>query len=178
MWLLLVATGILFASAVLVVIFIRIQAGEWPDGLPALPATLWASTAILVLSAITMHRALHLFRRGRSRSGSIALLWTAGLAVIFLVLQVVSWFQWTQAVEESGVLISTHQLASSTFLLLTGVHAAHVIGGLIPLIWICGYALLRGYSETNHVAVRDVAMYWHFLDVIWLVLVVFMVILL
>ena len=101
------------------VIFIRIPAGEGPDGLPALPATLWASTAILVLSAITMHRALHLFRRGRSRPGSIALLWTAGLAVIFLVLQVVSWFQWTQAVEESGVLISTHQLASSTFLLLT-----------------------------------------------------------
>ena len=178
MWLLIVATGILFASAMLVVVVIRIQADEWPAGLPPLPMTLWVSTAVLVVSAVTMHRALRQFKAGRSRPGSIALLWTAVLAVIFLALQVVAWFQWTAAVEESGALIATHQLASSTFLLLTGVHAAHVIGGLIPLLWICGYALARGYGEANHVAVRDVAMYWHFLDVIWLVLVIFMVILL
>ena len=178
MWLLIVATAILFASAMLVVIAIRIQADEWPVGLPPLPFTLWASTAVLIVSTVTMHRSLRMFRAGRSRSGSTLLVWTTGLAVVFLVLQIVSWFQWTAAVEASGAIIATHKLASSTFLLLTGVHAAHVIGGLVPLIWICGYALARGYTQTNHVAVRDVTMYWHFLDVIWLVLVVFMIVLL
>ena len=108
----------------------------------------------------------------------MALLCTVVLAAVFLGLQVIAWFQWTGAVEAAGDLVSTHQLASSTFLLMTGVHALHVVGGLVALIWICSYALVRGYTAADHVAIRDAAMYWHFLDAVWIVLVLFMLVLL
>lgn len=178
MWLLITALGILFAAAVLVVIVIRVQTDAWPADLPPLPWTLWVSTGVLIASAGTMRWALISIRRDRPQASCRALLCTVVLALLFLILQVVAWFQWTGAVEAAGDLVSTHQLASSTFLLMTGVHALHVVGGLVALGWICGYAILRGYTADDHVAIRDAAMYWHFLDAVWIILVIFMLVLL
>ena len=178
MWLLLSSLAVLFASAILVVIVIRLQAQGWPASLPPLPATLWVSTGLLLASGICMEWGRRAIQRGRTHRCTIALACTFVLAVGFLVLQTVAWFQWTSSVEEAGALRSTYQLASSTFLILTGLHAAHIIGGLVPLGLILWYALLRAYSADVQVVIRDTAMYWHFLDVVWILLVVFMLIVL
>jgi len=178
MWLLLSSLAVLFASAVLVVIVIRLQAQQWPDSLPPLPATLWMSTGLLLASGFCMEWGRYAIQRGRARRCTIALACTFVLAVGFLVLQTVAWFQWTSSIEEAEVLQSTHQIANSTFLILTGLHAAHIIGGLVPLGLILWYALLRSYSANVHVVIRDTAMYWYFLDVVWILLVVFMLIVL
>jgi len=178
MWLLLSSLAVLFASAVLVVLVVRLQSDGWSGSLPPLPATLWVSTGLLLTSGVCMEWGLRSIRRDRHRRCTIALACTFVLAVAFLVLQTVAWFQWTTSIEEAQTLLSTHQLASSTFLVLTGLHAAHIIGGLVPLGLILWYAVLRSYSADEHVAVRDTTMYWHFLDVVWILLVAFMVIVL
>ncbi|MCZ6542722.1 MAG: cytochrome c oxidase subunit 3, partial [Planctomycetota bacterium] len=56
------------------------------------------------------------------------------------------------------------------FYVLTGVHALHVIGGLIPLAAVTIRSFRNRYSSTDHAAVRYCAMYWHFLDGVWIVL--------
>lgn len=174
MWLFLTALAVLFAAALLVVIVVRLQSDGWPDELPPLPTTLWISTGILLASAVSMQWSLIAIRSGRHRSCVAALVTTLLLAIVFLVLQTMAWFEWTSSLDQAGVLIATNQLAQSTFLVLTGLHAAHIIGGLIPLGLICWYAIIRSYSSQDHVAIRDTAMYWHFLDVVWILLVIFM----
>ena len=56
------------------------------------------------------------------------------------------------------------------FYLLTGLHALHVVGGLVPLAVTTARAWQGKYTAVAHAGVEHVALYWHFLDVIWLVL--------
>ena len=57
-----------------------------------------------------------------------------------------------------------------TFFMLTGLHAAHVVGGLVPLGITLVRAFLGKYTWGAYGGVRNVALYWHFLDFVWLVL--------
>jgi heme/copper-type cytochrome/quinol oxidase subunit 3 len=57
-----------------------------------------------------------------------------------------------------------------TFYLLTGLHALHVIGGMVLLGAVTAKAFAGRYSATYHPGVTYAAMYWHFLDVVWLVM--------
>ena len=58
----------------------------------------------------------------------------------------------------------------TSFYVLTGIHAAHIVGGLIPLIIVATRATTGRYTPAYYPGVRYTAMYWHFLDVVWLTL--------
>jgi cytochrome c oxidase subunit 3 len=57
-----------------------------------------------------------------------------------------------------------------TFYMLTGLHAAHVVGGLVPLTLVMSRARRREYSSSSHEGVQLCVHYWHYLGVVWLVL--------
>ena len=114
------------------------------------PATLPWGIAALAISSVTAELA----RRRRSAR----LLWiTAGLGVLFLVLQGMAWGEFASA----GMLLPTHP-HSSFFYMLTAIHGLHILGGLGALI----YAAVR---DRYH---GESTFFWHFLGVLWLYLVV------
>jgi len=167
MVLFLVALGVLFAASLTGYLVVRLRAATWPPaGSPRLPAGLWISTLILLVSSLTMHLALSRARLGRTVALRNWLLATFCLGIAFLVSQVLNWSH----------LITAHHLRAQanlyafTFYMLTGLHGAHVLGGLIPLGLTTARAGRQGYTPESHEGIVHLSMYWHFLDAVWLVM--------
>ncbi|OPZ22765.1 MAG: Cytochrome c oxidase subunit 3 [candidate division BRC1 bacterium ADurb.BinA364] len=166
MKLFLVSLTILFVASLIVYLTARVRAAAWPPpGMPRLPAGLWASTVALLLSSAAVEWARRGIRAGRQGAlqGGMALAAFLGLA--FLALQIMNWVVLTR-----GQMAVGSNLYSLSFYLLTGLHAAHVVGGLIPLCVVAARSFGGAYSAESHLGVRLIAIYWHFLDIVWLVL--------
>jgi cytochrome c oxidase subunit 3 len=166
MRLLVCALGMLFVATLTGYLAIRGEAATWPPpGVPKLPPALWISTLLIVLSSVTAQWAVRGIRRGLQAPLRNGLLLTALLGVAFLVNQSINWF----------ALVAVHFTAKTNlygflFYLLTGLHAAHVIGGLVPLGVVTVRAWRGAYTSASHGGVEYTATYWHFLDVVWLIL--------
>jgi cytochrome c oxidase subunit III len=132
-------------------------------GIPAL------NTIILLTSGLTVTIAHHALRAGNRNILKIFLALTFLLGFTFVSLQV---HEYGEAYRELGLRLSTG-IYGSTFFMLTGFHGLHVTVGAIMLtiIWL---RTLRGhFTPTHHFAFEAVAWYWHFVDVVWLGLFVF-----
>lgn len=162
----LASLSMLFAATILGYFWTRSRAESWPPpGMPPLPGGLWLSTAIILVSSATIQWALGAVRAERQASLRVALLTTSLLGLVFLVCQAVNWTHLL-----AGGSNMPKNLYSFLFYFLTGLHAAHVIGGLIPLGWITARAYRGAYTSADHAGVTYCAMYWHFLDVVWVIL--------
>jgi cytochrome c oxidase subunit 3 len=163
---LILALSMLFGASLLAYLVIRLRAPAWPPpGMPHLPGALWGSTVIIVISSLTMHAAVRAAREGRGRALAAAMLLTTLLGVLFLLSQTVNWFSLAAA-----SLTASTNLYGFTFYVLTGLHAAHVIGGVIPLAVVTVRSWQGRYSAAFHPGVEYVAIYWHFLAVVWVVM--------
>jgi cytochrome c oxidase subunit 3 len=166
MKILVLALSMLFAASILGYLVIRFRAPSWPPpGVPRLPGTLWISTLIIVISSFTMQAAVRAVREDRQRALRTSMLLTALLGVAFLVSQTLNWF----ALVAANLTAKTN-LYGFTFFMLTGLHAAHVVGGLIPLGIVTVRAFRGRYSSGFRPGVEYCAIYWHFLAAVWLVL--------
>ncbi|MEW5882747.1 MAG: cytochrome c oxidase subunit 3 [Armatimonadota bacterium] len=127
------------------------------------PGTLWVSTILIVVSSLT-----YVIARGRLRSGDGAGLvrWLAvtfALGLLFVVSQVMVW----TGLVAQGVYAQTYPL-SGMFYIMTIAHAVHVLGGLAWLGAVLAKAARGGYSTKRQLGVELCGVYWHFLDVVWL----------
>jgi cytochrome c oxidase subunit 3 len=166
MKILVLALSMLFAASIMGYLVIRFRAPAWPPpGVPSLPGTLWISTLIIVISSFTMQAAVRAVRADRQRALRIGMLLTTLLGVAFLVSQTLNWFALVAA-----NLTSRTNLYGFTFFMLTGLHAAHVVGGVIPLAVVTARAFRGRYSSAYRPGVEYSAIYWHFLATVWLVL--------
>ncbi len=166
MFLFLVSLTVLFLASIVATIIMRVRAGSWPPpGMPPPPRGLWLSTAILIVSSATMQWAVESARRDRRDSLKIATLLTTILGFAFLGSQVANWLHW---VGQNATIRSS--LYAYLFYVLTGLHALHVLGGLVPLVIVSVNSAYGRYSSVFHAGVRQVAIYWHFLGVVWIVL--------
>jgi cytochrome c oxidase subunit 3 len=173
MVLFLVSLGVLFAATVVGLVVIRVQLTQkdlWPDDLPGLPVTLWIGTLVILASGGTMQWALVAARRDDAKALRRALNLTTALGVAFLVIQAGSWLWWSGAVSARWSESEAFRLALTGFYVLSGLHALHVIGGIAALITTSVRAIRGRYTSRNHAGLRYCAMYWHFLDALWLVL--------
>lgn len=162
----LLSLSVLFLASIIGYLVVRSRAAEWPPpGSPKLPAGLWVSTVIILLSSGTIQAALHSVRRNRLGALIGLMLITVLLAVVFLVSQAVNW-AWLMGIQAT----TQAELYLFTFYLLTGLHAAHVIGGVVLLAVVNAKTFRGAYSPQYHPGVRYAAMYWHFLDGVWLVM--------
>jgi cytochrome c oxidase subunit 3 len=124
-----------------------------------LPQTLWISTALILASSVTFEAGRRVFRRGLWRIAARLFIATACLGAGFLAAQITAW---RELVERGAYLASNPH--SSFFYLFTGLHAAHLVGGMVVL-----FVLLLGKSKRRELV--DVACnYWHFLGILWLAL--------
>jgi cytochrome c oxidase subunit 3 len=123
------------------------------------PKTLRLSTVLILISSGTFETARQSFRRGRWRTASHFLLATASLGMAFLASQLTAW----RSLVMHGAFLARNP-HSSFFYIFTGLHAAHLIGGLVVL-----FVVVLGKSKRRELV--DVAVnYWHFLGALWLVL--------
>lgn len=166
MRLLLASLAMVFAAALVGYFVVRARAELWPPpGVPVLPPTLWISTVLLLASSGTLAWARRGILRGDQRALRSGLLLTVLLGVAFLLSQTLNWF----ALVAANLTMRTN-LYGFTFYLLTGLHALHVLGGLGPLLVAARNALAGKYGADAHAGVTYIAMYWHFLDAVWLVM--------
>ncbi|MEO6324567.1 MAG: heme-copper oxidase subunit III [Thermoanaerobaculia bacterium] len=156
----------LFASLFFAYAVLRLKAPTWPpDGAAALPKLLPAfNTLLMILSSFVLHQGVKAgtaerLRLLRSLFGTIA------LGTIFLLLQLAVWIPlW-----RSGFRIDSG-IYGSIFYGLTVFHALHVLAGLIALFVVALQARRGLVTSGRRNAVRMTAMFWHFVDVVWVLL--------
>ncbi len=166
MRLFLASLAMVFAATLVGYLAVRARAESWPPpGVPPLPSTLWMSTVLLLASSATMAWAKGGLRRGDPRALRWGLACTLLLGLAFLLSQTLNWF----ALVAVNLTIRTN-LYAFTFYLLTGLHALHVLGGLVPLAVVTRRAFARRDAAAPRAGVAYVAAYWHFLDAVWLVM--------
>lgn len=168
----LLSLGSLFAAALIgSIIMLREAAEVAPEAaVPPLPQLLWISTLVLALSSASMQWALVAIRANRVRSLQTGLMVTLALALSFLGLQVACWAQWRAAIAGEWERAADFRYLLAAFHVLTGLHALHVVGGLVPMLVIARRSMALRYDAQRHRGVHHVAMYWHFLGAVWIVL--------
>jgi len=148
----------------------QMLAGNWPPAvpegeLPKLPILMTTiNTVLLVLSSGTYHFAEVFIKKNRVGLCNLWLLISIVLGSTFLCVQAHEWYE----LKHEGLWFGTGGVYGSNFFILTGFHGLHVFVGVLLLT----YSLLRGllghFSADNHVFMENAGLYWHFVDVVWI----------
>lgn len=159
-WIALAPIVMTFASLSSAYIFRQGFASDWRT--IQMPRLVWLNTAILLLSSIALEIGKSALKRDRLASFKGWAIATTILGAAFLAGQLVVWRDLVHA----GVYISTSP-NSSFFYLMTGAHGLHLFGGVIALFYVVSGALRSRYSSERRTAVDVTAIYWHFMDGLW-----------
>ncbi len=157
-------TAAILFSLFMVSYSMRMALPDWQS--PPVPRLLWLNTALLAASGALLQWAAFAARREERRRGAVAAFAGGGaLALLFVVGQLLAW----ESLAERGHLLAANP-ANAFYYLLTGAHAAHLLGGL----WVWSRTVIRLLSGGEARAAREsialCALYWHFLLAVWLVL--------
>jgi len=143
--------------------YTQIKEPMGPGGIPAY------NTIILLSSGVTLTWAHWGLKKKNKSQLMIGMIATVTLGLIFFALQV---YEYVHAYSELGLTLNSG-IYGSTFYMLTGFHGFHVTIGTIMLIVITVRCGKDHFTYENHFAFEGVAWYWHFVDVVWLGLYVF-----
>jgi len=166
LWVLFVSLSVLFTASLVAYFVTRSNNTVWrtPE-MPGLPPGLFGSTAMLIGLSGSMWRAMKDVAKNRTET-LIRDLWLAfAFAFAFLVGQSMNWAVMAKAFRDGEP-----TMYPFTFYFLTGLHAAHVLGGFVPLGIVIGRAHRRRYSSSEHEGLALCRQYWDYLLVVWLVL--------
>lgn len=143
---------------------------DWSADFDLPPAFLY-STLVIIISSITYILAKKAIRDGNSQRGTLFLLTTLMLGIGFIVLQFYGFSQMVGA----GYYFTgpTSNITTSYIFLIAVVHIAHVIAGLISLSVVIYNQVHHRYSPTNMLGLGLGATFWHFLDLLWVYLILF-----
>jgi cytochrome c oxidase subunit 3/cytochrome o ubiquinol oxidase subunit 3 len=122
-------------------------------------------TVCLLSSSITIHFAESALRKNNLRTFTLFLAGTVLLGAIFLITTAQEWYR---LIYEKGLSIRTN-LFGTTYYSLVGLHASHVIVGLIMLTLVLLFSLAGHVTEEHSEKVETLALYWHFVDAVWVV---------
>jgi cytochrome c oxidase subunit 3 len=149
---------------------VRADNGNWL--VFSLPSISIVGTAIIVMSSLTLLMAQRAIKKDDLRTTQIGLFLTLILGIAFFFTQIAGWRELT---EQGIYFIGKYANASGSFLYLIAlVHLAHMIGGLIALSVSLTKSLLKKYSSEDYLGIELTAIYWHFLDLLWVYLFLFL----
>ena len=180
---------ILFLSSLIA--FVCYRADFLKSVVVSLPNGLWISTLLLAVSSVTIHMAKTHIQKDQDRVTAHWLTVTLILGIAFLLMQFLNWLALDHQLRQTQHAVSAIALVGQShngglskadtamverhvllvaFYMFTVLHALHVIAGLIPLGVVNIKAYAGKYSRNYHPGIRYISIYWHFLDVIWLVI--------
>jgi len=158
--LILISVTMLFAALTSAYIFN--QAQRQPI---ARPKVLWLSTAVILISSATVEVARRALRRRLEDKFRRWIGVTTALGFCFLGAQLMAWRQ----LSASGFYINRNFHSGYSYL-FTGLHGIHLLGGLVALVFITLRRPGRWTAVRRRVAVDVTALYWHFIDGLWVVI--------
>jgi len=166
MWLFIVSVVMIFAALTSAYIVRRAE-GDW--AFFELPVLFWINTVVILISSGTLHWAYLSAKRNNLESVKIAIIITTILGLAFMVGQYLAW----------GELITNRihlvgNPSGSFIYIISGLHGAHVLGGMVYLLIILGSALKFKVHSKNLNPIEMCATYWHFLGGLWLYLFLFL----
>jgi cytochrome c oxidase subunit III len=149
---------------------VRAGSGNWQ--VFELPEISILATAIIVTSSLTMLMAQLAIKKNNYMLCNLGLFLTLALGIGFFFAQYEGWKQLTA---QDIFFVGKYANASGSFLYLIAlVHLLHMVGGLIALSVSLVKSLLKRYSSENYLGVELTAIYWHFLDLLWVYLFLFL----
>jgi cytochrome c oxidase subunit 3 len=137
-----------------------------------LPTAFYYSTVVIIGCSVAIHLAKKAIQKDNKSATTTFLLATLALGVLFVILQFVGF---GQIVENGYYFTGSESSITTTFLyIVTVVHLIHLAGGLISLLIIIYNHFKQKYNSSQTLGIELGAMYWHFLDFLWIYLFVFL----
>ena len=166
MWVFLISEIMFFTGLIGSYIVLRLGSVSWPQpGTILNTPLLGLNTLVLLSSSLTMALGLNAIQQGKQGELKRYLLFTAWLGSTFLCIKGYDYVHlW-----HHGFTLSSN-LFGSCYYLLTGFHGLHVLSGVILMLYLTTAASRGAFSVTQHVRVESSGLYWHFIDIVWVIL--------
>ncbi|MDX2189149.1 MAG: cytochrome c oxidase subunit 3 [Bacteroidota bacterium] len=168
MWLFIVSIVMIFASLTSAYI-VRRSEGNWLEF--ELPSLFYITTIVLLISSGTMHYSLIQAKKDNLYSLKIGMIATTFLGLFFVIGQ---FFAWNQLVQNKVFFAGSNPSASFVYV-LSGLHAFHIVAGLIFLIIVFYMSLADKIHSKSILWMEMCTTFWHFLDGLWLYLFFFLI---
>jgi cytochrome c oxidase subunit 3 len=173
-----IASSVMVFTMLLVAYVVRQTGPGWAS--IKLPNVFLISTGVILLSSFTLNSAMQAFRHERFASYRTSIATTLGLGVLFMILQAWGWRQMIRA----GVGLEGNP-AGSFIYIISGIHLLHILLGLVLLATLLTEALRRrpyvdsfvySVNPPNRLKIKLITLYWHFVDILWLGLFIFLLV--
>lgn len=137
-----------------------------------LPNMFYISTAIIIISSGTMYWAQQSAKNDNVSGVKMGLTITLLLGIAFCICQIQAW----KALYTQGIVFSgrTSNLAGSILYVITSMHFFHIVAGILALLITMNKALKNKYTAQSHLGLSLCGIFWHFLDVLWVILFLFL----
>jgi cytochrome c oxidase subunit 3 len=162
-----IASMIMLFAGLTSAYMVRQAEGNWVHF--ELPKLFYLSTALIILSSSSMQWAAYCVKKNQTGNLLSGLIITLGLGLAFSFSQFLAWSKLVDA-----KIFFVGNPSGSFLYVLTGLHLAHLAGGLIYLLVITTNSIRGKYNSENNLQVQLCATYWHFLDILWVYLFVFL----
>ena len=175
MWIFLAGDAVGFGTLLAAYGGMRATSGDWPNPYEVLGINLTAAmTFLLICSSVTMVKALEWLGKGDRGRAKMFLFFTALGGAIFVGCQA---YEWTHLIHR-GLHINGNPwgaaLFGTSFFIVTGFHGMHVTGGVIYLLAMIGVVSRRPEPAASYNMVEIAGLYWHFVDLVWIMVFTFM----
>ena len=148
---------------------VRRASGNWLEF--SIPTIFYVNTFVIVASSLTLHVAYRAFKRKALQVYRALLGVTLLLGITFVVLQFIGW----QDLADQGVPLKINPSGDFIYA-ISWLHAAHVLGGLIALLvtLLVAFIIKQKTSPARQLRLELTMIYWHFVDVLWIYLIIFL----
>lgn len=137
-----------------------------------LPKVFWVSTLVILVSSVTVQMAVKFFKGREMQQYRKMLAITLILGIVFLACQLIGFNQlWSENVRFKG-----SSGAGQFFYAIAGLHAIHILGGIVALSIMLYRSLAGKVKYYSSIPVEVMSTYWHFVDILWLYLIIFFLI--
>ena len=168
LWVAMVSLVMMF-TALTSAYIVRRAGGNWLEF--SIPTIFYVNTLVIVASSLTLHAAYAAFKREAGGAYKNWLVLTFLLGLAFLVLQYFGW----EALAAGGIPLRINP-AGDFIYAISWLHALHVVGGIAALLvtLVLAFAIPLRRTPARQLRVELVLTYWHFVDVLWIYLIVFL----
>ncbi len=145
--------------------------GDWLKDFE-MPSAFFASTLVIILCSVTFHLAKTAIKKGDNKKVSAMLLATLAMGILFVALQFTGF---NQIVAQGHYFTGSESSITTTYIYIFAMaHIVHLFGGIIALVIIIYNHFKQKYSPSQTLGIELGAMYWHFLDGLWIYLFLFL----